>query len=213
MSSNSKNKRENSKLDDFVSSMTFASSFGYGFCYCSDDECGRCPDKLPGPIAEAVRNYKRSRTGSSPFTSMSNDGSSEFAIPLIFSSSKPRQERQLIARHEGISFWKLTMPQDAEPLIEYGSSHRLVYVKQLPRNSKLISIGRGIYGSSMEEKERIDMKWKNKGWYLVPSNGGKSIGWIHKGGKEENKAEVSVDSEAKGDAEDEKKILLLMVNT
>jgi hypothetical protein len=32
----------------------------------------------------------------------------------------------------------------------------------------------------MEEKGRVQMNWRDRGWYLLPSNGGISLGWIHK---------------------------------
>lgn len=181
-----------SHIDDFVSSMTFAtnggSTFkGYGIdnpCDCGDDECEATLRGVPTEIAEAVRNYKLLRKDHPYVPSISNShddaGRHLFAIPLNFHPNKPRQERLLLVSSSNVRIWKLTLPTDAEPLIESGGTHRLVYVRHLPRSSSIISIGRGIYGSSMEEKERVRMKWTKGGWYLLPSNGGISLGWIHK---------------------------------
>lgn len=177
--------RKRKNVDHFVSSMTFANGvinkFGRNVCDCSDDECGGRIGAIPAPIYEAVQSYKLSRlTQNYQSSETPRTGQHEYSIPLMFHANKPRQQRRLMTRMDGVTVWELTMPCDAEPLIEYGSSHRLVYVKQLAQESKIISIGRGIYGSRMEEQERVLMNWKNKTWYLLPSNGGVSLGWIHK---------------------------------
>jgi hypothetical protein len=191
-----------SNVAEFVSSMTFAKKKAVSFsgitttsnyyydtdpCYCGDDECEALERSLPVEIAEAVRNYKLLRQDHPYNPSTTNndtcaDTTNKFAIPLMFHPNKPRQERKLLAtiQSSNIAIWKLIMPCDAEPLIESGGTHRIVYVRHLPENSNIISIGRGIYGSSMEEKGRVLMNWKDRGWYLLPSNGGISLGWIHK---------------------------------
>jgi hypothetical protein len=44
----------------------------------------------------------------------------------------------------------------------------------------LKSIGKGILGSQDEEMARIELStWKEGTVYLVPSNGGKAVAWIH----------------------------------
>lgn len=89
--------------DAFLSSMTFASGGIMRNCDC--DEC----DFIPAPIADAIREHKRQRTLAQSRT----------------------QDRSLVARHGAISVWKLTMPIDAEPLIEFGNSHRIVLIDTL----------------------------------------------------------------------------------
>jgi hypothetical protein len=200
-----------SRIDDFVSSMTFAtnseSTFkDYGMdnpCDCGDDECEAIVRGVPTEIAEAVRSYKLLRKDQPYYPSSGNSlddaAHHQFAIPLNFHPNKPRQERLLLGSSSSIKIWKLTMPTDAEPLIESGGTHRLVYVKHLPRSSNIISIGRGIYGSSVEEKGRVRMKWTNRGWYLLPSNGGISLGWIHKCCTESYNNETSLCDEGNTD--------------
>jgi hypothetical protein len=144
---------ENNGAGSFSSSMTFASSGAKRQCDC--DDCGAIPED----IMAAVRKRRRQMVESSPL--------------------KRTQERKLLRRDRGVSVWNLTMPLDAEPLIEFGSSHRLVWVKRLPEDSILKSIGKGIIGSSDEEKTREDLDWKEGTVYLVPSNGGKAVGWLH----------------------------------
>jgi hypothetical protein len=47
----------------------------------------------------------------------------------------------------------------------------------LPQASRIKSIGKGIVGSSAEEKSRMELPWKQGSAYFVPENGGKAIGW------------------------------------
>ncbi|KAL3924553.1 MAG: hypothetical protein SGILL_000978 [Bacillariaceae sp.] len=99
-----------------------------------------------------------------------------------------------------------------EPLLEFGSSHRIVWIQRLPRsasdntNTVIQSIGTGIVGSSDEEKSRKHLEdWKEGTVILVPSNGGKAVGWIHdyKGGDCGSNDNEARDGEA--DAEDASK--------
>jgi len=82
------------------------------------------------------------------------------------------------------------MPKNAEPLVEFGSNHRIVWVKQLEtqnanaseknKSGTLEWIGKGTIGSSDEEKSRKTMtEWTEGNFFLVPSNGGKAVGWIY----------------------------------
>jgi hypothetical protein len=52
----------------------------------------------------------------------------------------------------------------------------------MPTNppSQIYAIGQGIVGSEAEESMRQTVAWKEGGVYLVPSNGGKAVGWVHK---------------------------------
>jgi hypothetical protein len=145
--------QDDNDADPFMSSMTFASSGAQLRCDC--DDCGAIPED----ILALVRKRRREIVESSPL--------------------KRTQERKLLRRDNGISVWNLTMPLGAEPLVEFGSSHRLVWVKRLPEDSILKSIGRGIIGSSDEEKTREDLDWKEGAVYLVPTNGGKAVAWLH----------------------------------
>ena len=129
-------------MSDFLSSMTFANGQQGGGCDC--DECGVA---VPAVVMAAIRERKRQRR--------------EFC-PL-----RRTQDRVLVARQEGITIWRTTMPIDAEPLVEFGSTHRLLWVKSLP--CILRSIGQGIIGSSDEEKSRKNMNWTEGSIYLVVS--------------------------------------------
>ena len=138
--------------DSFLSSMTFASQAHTRQCDC--DECGGLVE-IPAPIMAAMQRKRQKMT------------------------LRRTQERSLVYREEGIAVWELVMPVDAEPLVEFGSSHRLVWLQSMNSENQLRSIGTGIIGSSDEEKSRKDLDWKEGGMYLVPSNGGKAMGWVH----------------------------------
>ena len=162
--------KQQTHFDSFMASMTFASS-SQDLRQCDCDECGL----IPMAILEAIRKQKRIRIETGPL--------------------KRTQDRNLIKRDPllGISIWNLVMPVDAEPLIEFGSSHRLIYVKSLPGILK--SIGTGIVGSSDEENSRKVLNWKEGNIYLVPSNGGKAVGWFHTSSSDSNDAEEGQASE------------------
>ena len=138
----------------FLASMTFASS-SQNLRLCDCDDCG----EIPLDILAAIREHKRLKLETGPL--------------------KRTQDRSLLKRdlNVGISVWNLIMPIDAEPLIEFGSSHRFVWIKRLP--GQLMSIGKGIIGSSDEESSRAKLDWEEGCVYLVPSNGGKAVGWVH----------------------------------
>lgn len=42
-----------------------------------------------------------------------------------------------------------------------------------------MSIGKGVIGSSDEEKSRKKVDWKEGSICLLPQNGGKALGWVH----------------------------------
>ena len=139
------------KVDPFfMASMTFSHGVARD---CDCDECG-----LPPSIAEAVRKHKRAK--------------------LMSVVEITHQERHLIAREGGLSIWRLKLPLNSEPMIEYGNSHRIVLVQHLPKTLGVKSIGAGIVGSAAEEKARIPVGWKAGGGYVIPSNGGKAVGWV-----------------------------------
>lgn len=151
--------------DNFMQSMTFARTDQY-LDKCDCDEC----DNVPPSIREIIHLHREERRATGPI--------------------KRTQQRSLVSRDGQISVWCMNMPQNAEPLIEFGSSHRIVWVKKLTgttstsgsaeHRSTLSWIGNGIVGSSDEEKSRKKMtEWTEGNFFLVPSNGGKAVGWIH----------------------------------
>jgi hypothetical protein len=170
--------------DSFLNSMTFTTPGDFLDRDCDCEEC----DNIPIDIRNAIQKRKRLRLQTGPI--------------------KRTQQRTLINRHNHnnkasiITLWSISMPKNAEPLVEFGSSHRIVWVKRIGRRSNnndssnnnnnnnctatnngssiLQSIGKGIIGSSDEEKSRKYLNDFTEGSvFLVPSNGGKAIGWIH----------------------------------
>lgn len=165
--------------DPFLTSMTFTTGVQRD---CDCDECGMCvgleaqggaanvgaPAKpsgggggVPPDVAAYIREHKRAK--------------------LAAGAVARRQERVLVARAGGggASVYRLTMPPGAEPLIEFGNSHRIVVVDRLSSSSRVKSIGKGIVGSSDEEKGRETVHWEEGKAYLVPSNGGRALGWTN----------------------------------
>lgn len=149
--------------DAFLQSMTFSRA-GEFLDSCDCDEC----DNVPLPIRRLVHERKRQR--------------------LTAGIIKRTQQRTLVARRDRISLWCMHMPKSAEPLVEFGSSHRIVWIKHLraSRNATdnndgmLRWIGQGIIGSQDEEKSRKKLvEWTEGNVFLVPSNGGKAVGWIY----------------------------------
>jgi hypothetical protein len=137
-----------------MESMTFASG-ELGRKQCDCDECG----SIPFDVWEEVRKSKRLRIETGPL--------------------KRTQDRKLIQRDQGgMAVWNLVMPLDAEPLVEFGTSHRLVWAKRLPESSSIKAIGQGIIGSSHEEQNRIKLPWREGKVYLVQSSG-TAVGWVH----------------------------------
>ena len=144
--------REN-KLDPFLASMTFA----HGVLRdCDCDECGLEP--VPPDIRDAIRKHKRAKL---------------MSVVEITS-----QERHLVARDGGLSIWRLKYPVGAEPMVEYGDSHRIVLVDQMPNSVGVKKIGNGIVGSAAEEEGRKSVEWEKGHAYLVPSTAGKAVGWV-----------------------------------
>ena len=91
---------------------------------------------------------------------------------------KRTQERLLLKRKDDISVWEWALPLNAEPLLEFGSSHRIVIVKTLP--GVLQTVGsQGIVGSQQEEKSRQALLWKEGDVVLVPSKDQQAVGYVH----------------------------------
>jgi hypothetical protein len=145
-----KRKVERGESTDFLSSMTFALQTPAN---CGCDECGTVAG-VPPTIADAIQSFKRQR------------------------ALKRAQNRQLVKRKDTISIYEWALPMLAEPLLEFGSSHRFIYVKRLP--GFIQTIGQdGIVGSRNEEMSRLRMSWKQGDVVLVPSNGGRAVGFVH----------------------------------
>jgi hypothetical protein len=150
-------KQPDSTTDPFEASMTFA-SFGNSPGGCDCDECGVGTNSLPNAIALAVKRHKAAIQ----------------AMPL-----KRTQHRALGKREQQVSVYAWTLPAESEPLVEFGNSHRFIWIQRLPETSVLKAIGKGIIGSADEEKQRVALDWKQGDIVFVPSNGGKAVGWVH----------------------------------
>jgi hypothetical protein len=79
-----------------------------------------------------------------------------------------------------VAVWEWTLPVGAEPLLEFGNAavDRFIWVKRLPQNRTLQTIGTGIVGSAHEEQTRENLDWQEGHVLWVPSNNGKAVGWI-----------------------------------
>jgi hypothetical protein len=159
---NINNINNHQEMDSFLASMTFAGTGAHlqrGGCDC--DECGGITGgMLPQAIIDAIRAHKKLQAET---------------VPL-----KRTQQRELLQRKDSLCVYRLTLPLDSQPLVEFGSTHRLVWIQKLSPHSKLWSIGKGIVGSQDEENARQPLNdWKQGDVFLVPSNGGKAIAWIH----------------------------------
>jgi hypothetical protein len=147
--------------DALVASMSFA-QMERGGCDC--DECGprsrvgQAVSVIPATIQHAIMQYKRQKLG-----------------------IRRTQDRRLVERDAttAVAVWNWTLPPGAEPLLEFGNSHRLIWIKRLSAG-RLSSIGSGIVGSQAEEENRTVLDdWVQGRVMFVPSNGGKAVGWIH----------------------------------
>mmetsp|Transcript_5519 Transcript_5519/g.15964 ORF Transcript_5519/g.15964 Transcript_5519/m.15964 type:complete len:305 (+) Transcript_5519:318-1232(+) len=159
--------------DSFLQSMTF--SRAREFLYACD--CEECED-IPLSIRKFIHDRKRQRKESGPI--------------------KRTQQQTLVSKRGPITLHSIYMPKHAEPLIDFGNSHRVVWVKRLIKHrskqdegtngeqssqkgkSVLQWIGKGIIGSSHEEKCRVNLcDWTEGSVIFIPSTGGKAVGWIH----------------------------------
>ena len=148
----------------FLSTMTFASQqHVVGRCDC--DECGERVVNgmpvIPNAIQQALQDYQRQKLRQGPL--------------------RRTQNRQVMLRsqHAAVSIYKWNLPVHADPLLEFGDSHRLVWVRRHPATTVLKQIGTGIVGSSAEQAKRQILDWQAPNVYWVPSRSGKAVGWIH----------------------------------
>jgi hypothetical protein len=161
------NDANNADKSDFLQSMTFATTTAQQHLRaCDCDECDAV--QVPLSMVQYIRERKRQRLENVPV--------------------KRTQHRELICRHpaSSVAVYRYTMPLDAAPLVEFGTSHRLVWMQRLPPKTSstycnvISSIGKGIIGSSDEENSRRPLpNWIEGKVFLVPSNGGKAVGWIY----------------------------------
>lgn len=155
------NKRKHS---DFLDTFTFTNG-NHQFCEC--DECEifvrndkRNPNMIPPSVAEAINRHQQLRRTQQPL--------------------RRSQSRSLIKREGSITVYDYHLPLNvSEPLVEFGNSHRIIWVKHLSRHSRLYNLGTGIIGSSAEEESRQGLEWEEGNVYFTPSNGGKAVGWVH----------------------------------
>mmetsp|Transcript_2277 Transcript_2277/g.3459 ORF Transcript_2277/g.3459 Transcript_2277/m.3459 type:complete len:250 (+) Transcript_2277:76-825(+) len=150
---------------NFLASMTFAS----GEIACNCDECD-CGPSVPLDIQRAVQEHLKKR---------------KFEQPVFESSQQLniQQQRELVKRESGVSVWKLVMPRyhgrGADPIVEYRNSHRILFVKKMPQNATIQSIGKGIIGSAAEESSRKFVNWKQGSSYFLPCSSGIACGWVN----------------------------------
>jgi hypothetical protein len=171
--------------EEFLQSMTFATA-GEHLRTCDCDEC----DNVPVAILEAINRRKRLRLETGP---IKRTQQRTFLNRYHFGGgdSNSNQDNKKtnddiidVKSDKGngtISVYSMTMPMNAEPLVEFGTSHRIVWVKRLSSMTSTIqSIGEGIIGSSDEEQTRKDLvDWSEGNFFLVPTTEGKAAGWIH----------------------------------
>ena len=184
--------------NEFLKSMTFASAAGrgrgrggvegggFGPSSCDCDECFPGSEAgLPDAIREALQRRKRQRLETGPIKRTQQ----RTFICRTYCEIGNKETTDSSSSPGGggggggcgtISLYEVTMPLNAEPLIEFGTSHRMIYVKRLPSSSIIESIGEGIIGSQDEETTRQRLTdWTEGTVVLVPSTDGKAAGWIH----------------------------------
>ena len=161
--------RPNKNHDAFLASMTFATG-------CDCDECELdIKESVPPTIADAIQGHKRRK--------------------LLDNEVVTCQERELVARlSSGVSIWKLTMPPGADPMIEFGNSHRIVLVHQCPKNRIVKSVGKGIIGSSHEGRNRLQLSLQEKKGYVLKSNEGRATGFINEKISSDHGLDINDDS-------------------
>ncbi|KAK1746160.1 hypothetical protein QTG54_002767 [Skeletonema marinoi] len=165
---------------NFLASMTFASGEA-----CNCDECD-CGPSVPLDIQRAVQEHLRKRKLEEP----------------VFESSQQlniQQQRELVKRESGVSVWKLVLPRyhgrGADPIVEFRNSHRVLFVKKMPQNATIQSIGKGIIGSAAEESGRTIVNWKQCSSYFLPCLSGVACGWV-------NTTQITEEKSSSGDSDD-----------
>jgi hypothetical protein len=84
-----------------------------------------------------------------------------------------------------VSAWEWELPLGAEPKVEFGASHRVVWIRRCPGALQSIAASQGggtamVVGSSDEESRRVLLEdWTAGAVVFVPSNGGHAVGYAH----------------------------------
>eukprot|EP00986_Skeletonema_menzelii_P001549 scaffold408_cov107-Skeletonema_menzelii.AAC.5 len=145
--------------------MTFAS----GEISCNCDECN-CGPAVPPDIQRAVQEHLKKRRLEQPSVF---ESSQRFNIQL---------QRELLKRELGVSLWRLVLPRYhgsvVVALLWNRNSDRIVFIKKLPENATIQSIGKSIIGSAAEENSRKHVNWKEESSYFLPYSSGIACGWI-----------------------------------
>ena len=164
---------------------------GSGINCCDCDEC----ENIPLEIRELYHKRKRQLLETGPikrtlqrtfvnrqYVSINDDDNGDDSSITATTNNKSGT----------VSVYSMTLPVDAEPLVEFGTSHRIVWIKLLSSSSTtnqnsttaststLSTIGKGIIGSRDEQTTRtILTDWTEGQIILVPSTEGTASGWIH----------------------------------
>ena len=193
-SSSGSGKRDAPSVNDFVSSMSFAQLQRGGgnnansnrmTMACDCDECGNI-NVIPVTIQEAIDRYKRQKR---PLQRTQDRRLVKRAVVEVDTKVKSETTTTTTTttpatpNYSTMAVWNWVLPSHAEPLLEFGSSHRFVWVKRLSGGSgTLYSIGPGIVGSADETSQRQALPWCAGQVYFVPSRSGKAVGWVHQPG-------------------------------
>jgi hypothetical protein len=85
-----------------------------------------------------------------------------------------------------VSAWEWELPLAAEPKVEFGASHRVIWIRRCPGALQSIAASQGgggtamVVGSSDEESRRVTLEdWTAGTVVFVPSNGGHAVGYAH----------------------------------
>jgi hypothetical protein len=84
-----------------------------------------------------------------------------------------------------VSAWEWELPLGAEPKVEFGASHRVIWIRRCPGALQSIAASQGgetamVVGSSDEESRRVTLEdWTAGAVVFVPGNGGHAVGYVH----------------------------------
>ena len=189
---------QKSDSSNFVASMTFANIEEFhrrgGGCDC--DECGvvgrnkgqkKQPSFVPNAIQRALDEYRRKRP-------LQRTADRRLLETVYLKDNEKKSNSSTL-----VTLWQWTLPTGAVPLLEFGDSHRLVWVKNLNvTTSRLQETGVGVIGSQQEEQSRVALPWQRGHVYYVPSRKGKAIGWIHESQTQTSDNDTTTATTSKG---------------
>ena len=175
INNNSNAKKSQPSSPAFVASMTFATR-NEMLPNCNCDECGpTAQSMIPETIRRAIQEHQQQsrrncirRTQHRALVQRASYGGSGDTSAAAAAAAAT------------VAVWEWTLPVRAEPLLEFGNAavDRFIWVKRLPQNRTLQTIGTGIVGSAHEEQTRENLEWHEGHVAWVPSNNGKAVGWI-----------------------------------